>query len=111
MPHSENTDLETRQIHDLCHATKTKIKTPKIKNIDHTINIMINEAYHNEHVNNIYNKKYIIMESLKELHKSEDHNKDYHRRQIIDMYDPVINGKINIEEFKKNKKRKSCSCL
>ena len=99
---SKHTNLEYKQINDLCHATKSKIKNVKIKNIIDTINVMVNEAYHNKEVNNIYNKKHIIIESLKEMHRSDDNTM---------TYDNIINQKINSEEFKKNKKRNSCKCF
>lgn len=108
---SKLTDLENKQIDNLCHATKSKIKSVKIKNIIDTINVMVNEAYHNKEVNNIYNKKHIIIESLKEMHRSDDNTMNYHNHKIIDTYDNIINQKINNEEFKKNKKRNSCKCF
>jgi len=108
---SKHTDLESQQINDLCHATKSKIKDVKIKDIDTTIDVMVKEAYHNIEVSNIYNKKHIIIESLKEMHRSKDTNTEYHNHKIIDTYNNIINKKINSEEFKKNKKRNSCKCF
>ena len=107
---SKHTDLESQQINDLCHATKSKIKNFKIKDIDTTIDIMVKEAYYNKDISNIYNKKYIIIESLKEMHKSTDAQQDHHTHKIIDMYNNIIDKKMNYEQYK-NKKRNSCKCF
>jgi hypothetical protein len=108
MPH---TDLETRQINDLCNITKTKLgKNINIKDINNTINVMIDMTYNDKNLNNIYNKKYIIIESLKEMHKSTDAQQHNHTHKIIDMYNSIIDKKMNYEQYK-NKKRNSCKCF
>lgn len=102
-----HTDLESKHINDMCHVTKSKLGNKvNIKDINNTINVMVDMAYNDKQLNNIYNKKYVIINSLRKLHANIDNH-----HTIIDTYDDVITNKLNHEKMKRIKKRKSCSCF
>ena len=99
---SNYTKLEIKQIDCLYHITKEKFNKPHIKDVDTITNHMINSLQHNNKVNNINNKKYIMIGTLNKIFiRAND-------KQKLFSYYPIIDIKLN----KTNKKeRKSCNCI
>ena len=100
---SKYTNLEKKQINDLYQITINKFNKPRIKDVDNITNHMVHSLYYDNRVNNIYNKKHIMIGTLKKIFNN---NKNYKPESVI------IDIKLyNISKTKIENKRKSWDCI
>jgi hypothetical protein len=103
-----NTDLEEKEIQDLCAIIKEKHHEIKIKNIDIIIDDMVYSLHYDKRINNIYGKKTVTIGALKNIFVH--HNNDYIK--IINDHCDTIDNKIVITNYKMlNKNKKKCCII
>ena len=111
------TDLELKQINDLCLVIKDKHQGKfKINDIDHITDKMIHSLHYDDRVNNIYGKKDVTIGALKHIFVHNDldinNNKTSSSNDIIiNNYEKNIDIKLNQLKIKKREENKCCkSC-
>ena len=108
------TDLEQKQIDELCSILKDKKNTEKLKihDIDNITDKMIYHLHYDERVNGVYGKKDITIGALKHIfiNNNSDDKLNYSHEKIIDNYEKNIDMKLNQIEFNKIKEEQKKCC-
>jgi hypothetical protein len=99
----------------LCNAVKEKVHHDniKIKNIDKIIDTMIHSLDNDKKLGDIYGKKHVTVAALNHMFNNMHdnmhdnmHNNDH--KKIISAYDDIIEKKIYISNYIKEKKERKC---
>jgi hypothetical protein len=111
------TDLELKQINDLCLVIKDKHQEKfKINDIDDITDKMVHSLHYDNRVNSIYGKKSVTIGALKQIfiHGNVNNKVNHTNETIIDNYEKDIDHKLNRMEYnkKKEEQKKCCrSCI
>lgn len=97
----------------LCNVVKEHNNNVKIKNIDNIVDTMIHSLDHDERLKDIYGKKHVTVAALNHMfnnthnniHDNMQHNEN---QKIISAYDDMIEKKICISNYMKEKKERKC---
>ena len=110
MSESSYTELQKDEIHELSERIK-EIHRPRLSRIEPITNNMVHLLHHDDELKSVYNKKTVILGSLKELFIKETHTEEQKLIRIkqIQEKEIYIDRKLHEEEELKRKKPSRCS--
>ena len=110
MSESSYTELQKQEIHELSERIK-EIHEPRLSQIEPITNDMVHLVHYDDELKSIYNKKTVIIASLKELLIKETHTEaQIHERMAqIQEHETYIAKRLYEEDLKKQKRPSRCS--
>ena len=110
MSKSSYTELQKQEIQHLSERIK-EIHEPRLSQIEPITNDMVHLVHYDDELKSIYNKKTVIIASLKELLIKETHTEAQNRERMaqIQEYEKYIAKRLYEEDLKKQKRPSRCS--
>jgi hemerythrin superfamily protein len=110
MSKSSYTELQKQEIQHLSERIK-EIHEPRLSHIEPITNDMVHLVHYDDELKSIYNKKTVIVASLKELFIKETHTEAQNRERMaqIQEYEKYIAKRLYEEDLKKQKRPSRCS--
>lgn len=110
MSASSYTELQKDEIHELSERIK-EIHRPRLSRIEPITNDMVHLVHHDDELKSVYNKKTVILGSLKELFIKETYTEaQIHERMAqIQEHEKYIVKQLYEEDLKKQKRPSRCS--
>lgn len=110
MSESSYTELQKQEIQHLSERIK-EIHEPRLSQIEPITNDMVHLVHYDDELKSIYNKKTVIVASLKELFIKETHTETQNRERMaqIQEYETYIAKRLYEEDLKKQKRPSRCS--
>ena len=110
MSASSYTELQKDEIHELSERIK-EIHRPRLSRIEPITNDMVHLVHHDDELKSVYNKKTVILGSLKELFIKETHTEVQiqERKKQIQEQEKFIVKRLYEEDINKKKRPSRCS--
>jgi len=110
MSKSSYTELQKQEIQHLSERIK-EIHQPRISQIEPITNDMVHLVHYDDELKSIYNKKTVIVASLKELLIKETHTEAQIRERMAQIreHETYIAKRLYEEDLKKQKRPSRCS--
>jgi len=108
MSESSYTELQKNEIHELSERIK-EIHRPRLSRIEPITNDMVHLLHHDDELKSVYNKKTVILGSLKFLKETHTEEQKIIRMKQIREKEIYIDIKLHEEEELKKKKPSRCS--